>query len=275
MSQETPAEFLERMGKARGGPRDIATAALMLAAMDHPEMDLRPFTEHLLEIAEAAKAEAAFARSPELAARGLSDLLQGRYGYAGDQTRYDSPDSADMISVIINRRGLPVALGILYIHAARAAGVKAFGLSAPNHFLLMIQAGGGETVIDPFNGGKMIEHERSAKPPAMTEPPPAGRKQTVKPVGDIDVLLRLQNNIKTRALEANDQERAIEVLKRMLLLAPGEAPLWLELAKLQEAGQALGAAAAAYERSVSLDRSAANAANEASLALQSLKRRLN
>jgi regulator of sirC expression with transglutaminase-like and TPR domain len=275
MSLETPAQFLERIGKVGSGPRDIATAALMLAAMDHPETDLRPYTEHLLEIAEAAKAEAAFARSPELAARGLSDLLQGRYGYAGDQVRYESPDNADMISVIVNRRGLPVALGILYIHAARAAGIKAFGLSAPNHFLLMIQAGGGEAVIDPFSGGKMIEHERSAKPPAITEPPPTGRKQTVKPIGDIEVLLRLQNNIKARALEANDQERAIEVLKRMLLLAPGEAPLWLELGKLQEAAQALGAASEAYARSLQIDRGAANAANEAGLALQLLKRRLN
>ena len=170
MSAETPAEYLARMGKAGGGPHDIATAALMLAAMDHPETDLKPFTEHLAEIAAAAKAEAAFARSPDLAARGLSDLLQGRYGYGGDQLRFDSPDNADMISVIVNRRGLPVALGILYIHAARAAGAKAFGLSAPHHFLLMIQAGGGETVIDPFNGGKTIEHERTAKPPALAEP---------------------------------------------------------------------------------------------------------
>ncbi len=275
MSQETPAEYLARVGKAGGGPRDIATVALMLSAMDHPETDLKPFTEHLVEIADAAKAEAAFARSPELAARGLSDLLQGRYGYAGDQVRYDAPDSADMISVIVNRRGLPVALGILYIHAARAAGVKAFGLSAPKHFLLMIQAGGGETVIDPFNGGKMIEHERSAKPPGMSEPPPSGRKQVVKPVGDVEVLLRLQNNLKTRALEANDQTRATEILQRMLLIAPNEAPLWLELAKLQEASQALGAASEAYERSLELDRGKGNPANEAVLALQTLKRRLN
>ncbi len=267
------------MGKAGGGPHDLATGALMLSAMDHPETDIRPFKEHLSEIAEAAKAEAAFARSPDLAARGLSDLLQGRYGYGGDQARLDSADNADMISVIVNRRGLPVALGILYIHAARAAGVKAFGLSAPNHFLLMIQAGGGETVIDPFNAGKTIEHERTAKPPALSEPPseppPTGRRQTVKPVNDIEVLLRLQNNLKSRAMEENNRERAVEILQRMLLLAPGEAGLWLELGKLQEAAQALGAASEAYERSLALDRNMANAANEAGLALQSLKRRLN
>jgi len=275
MSVETPWEYLARLGKSGGGPHDIAIAALMLAALDHPEMDLKPFTSHLKEIADAAKAESAFARSADQAARSLSDLLRGRYGYDGDQSRYDAPENADMISVIVNRRGLPVSLGILYIHAARAAGARAFGLSAPNHFLLMVQTGGGETVIDPFNAGKTIEHERTAKPPALSDPPSSGRKQTVKPVSDTDVLLRLQNNLKTRALQANDPMRAVTILQRMLLIAPGDSGLWLEMGKLQESVQALGAASDAYERSLSLERDQANAANEAGLALQSLKRRLN
>jgi regulator of sirC expression with transglutaminase-like and TPR domain len=275
MSGETPKDYLTRLGKAGPGPHDIATAALMLAALDHPEMDLVPFRSHLAEIAEAAKAEAAFANSVQTAAQNLSQLLHRRYGYDGDQVRYDAPENADLISVIINRRGLPVALGVLYIHAARASGARAFGLSAQNHFLMMIQTAGGETVMDPFGGGKTIEHERTAKPPQLSEPPPTGRKQTVKPVSDIEVLLRLQNNLKARALAANDTSRAVEILERMTLIAPGDANLWLEMGKLQESIQALGAATDAYERSLSLDREGANVANEAGLALQSLKRRLN
>jgi regulator of sirC expression with transglutaminase-like and TPR domain len=273
MNDITPVEYLARLGRAGSGPHDIATAALMFAALDRPDTSLKPFAEHLAEIAAAARDEAAFARSPELAARGLSDLLNKRYGYDGDQVRYDAPENADLISVIINRRGLPVSLGILYIHAARAAGVKAFGLSAPNHFLMMIQAGGGEAVIDPFNAGKIIDHERSAKPPQMAEPPPG--QKVVKPVGDVEVLLRLQNNLKTRALEGGDTARAIEVLQRMLLIAPEQPAFWLELGKMNESIQALGAASEAYERAGKLNQALGDGANEAGLALQSLKRKLN
>jgi len=274
--KDTPEAYLARLGQAGPGPHDIATAALMFSAMDRPHMDLAPFHAHLAEIAEAAKAEAAFARSPELAARGLSELLHGRYGYDGDQVRYDAPENADLLSVIVNRRGLPVSLGILYMHAARAAGVKARGLSAPNHFLLMIFAGGGEAVIDPFHGGKIIEHERSAKPPVMAPPQRASTgKQTVEQVGDVDVLLRLQNNLKTRAIETGDIPRAVAVLERMLLISPDQAALWLELGRLQESIHVLGAAREAYERSFHLDRTSGDAANEAGLALHSLKRRLN
>ena len=51
---------------------------------------------------------------------------------------YDDPQNADLMAVIDRRRGLPVALGILYIHAARAAGLEASGLNTPDHFLLQL-----------------------------------------------------------------------------------------------------------------------------------------
>ena len=49
------------------------------------------------------------------------------------------------------------------------------------------------------------------------------------PVGNRDILLRLLNNIKTRALKGNDTARAIEILERMVLFAPGIATVWQEL----------------------------------------------
>jgi regulator of sirC expression with transglutaminase-like and TPR domain len=66
----------------------------------------------------------------------------------------------------------------------------------------------------------------------------------LKSASDRDILLRLQNNIKTRALEAEDTEHALEVLETMTLISPDTAALVSELAILEaEAGnfkQALG-----------------------------------
>ena len=49
------------------------------------------------------------------------------------------------------------------------------------------------------------------------------------PVGNRDILLRLQNNIKARALQDNDTARATEMLERMVLFAPQVASVWQEL----------------------------------------------
>src|SRR3546814_1821098 len=62
--------------------------------------------------------------------------------------------NANLMRVIGRRRGLPVALGILYLHGARAQGWAICGLNFPGHFLLRLDLGAERSIIDPFNGGK-------------------------------------------------------------------------------------------------------------------------
>jgi len=125
-SDVLPEHYIRRLGESGEGPHDIAMAALMLAALDHPHSKLNPYYTHLSEIGEAARAEAAFVRDGEAAANALGHVLAARYGYDGDRMEYDEPGNADLISVMERRRGLPVALGVLYMHAARAAGLSWF-----------------------------------------------------------------------------------------------------------------------------------------------------
>ncbi|HEX3429983.1 MAG TPA: transglutaminase family protein [Rhizomicrobium sp.] len=135
---EGPADYLRRLGESGEGPCDIASAALMLAVLDYSGRDLRPYRSHLQGMTEHAQTESRLAMSADDGARILAELLAGRYGYDGDRLAYDDPQNANLISVIDRRRGLPVSLGILYLHAARAAGFEASGLKSPGHFLLRI-----------------------------------------------------------------------------------------------------------------------------------------
>jgi regulator of sirC expression with transglutaminase-like and TPR domain len=274
MTEQDPAEFLRQLGEAGDGPHDIARAALMLSALDHSGRPIEPYEKHPADIAEAARGEARHAMHAELAARALSTLMVGRYGYDGDRLSYDDPQNADLMAVIDRRRGLPVALGILYLHAARAAGFEAMGLNYPGHFLLSISIRGHEALIDPFNGGAALDRERLGAPPAMGAHLPEGA-QFAESVSDIDVLLRLTNNLKLRALNNGERVRALEISKRMVLIAPRRPELWMDLARLNEASGALGGAQRAYEACLSLVPSGQALHNEAALSLHALKRRLN
>jgi len=267
-----PADYLRRLGEEGEGPHDIARAGLMLAALDHAGRALQPYEAHLAEIAEAARQELSILLSADDGARSLAALMVGRYGYDGDRLSYDDPRNADLMAVMDRRRGLPVALGVLYIHAARAGGFEAEGLSSPGHFLLRIAKRGSEAVIDPFNSGASIDRERLAAPPAMSA---AEEGNIVEPVSDCEVLLRLANNLKVRVLQAGDRMRALEAAKRMVLIAPQRGELWLDLARLNEQSGALGAAQKAYEACLALANPGAGIHNEAALGLHGLKRRLN
>lgn len=273
-SDPDPTEILQRVGQAGEDPLDIAHVALMLAALDHPGRPLAPYRAHLTEIAELARLEARLAASVEQGARALAALLTVRLGYDGDRFAYDDPQNADLIAVIDRRRGLPVALGILYIHAARAAGFEARGLDTPGHFLLRIAGRSGSALIDPFNGGTAVEGEGLSAPPGMGLVSNEDMRQP-DAVADVDVLLRLENNLKTRALNGGDRLRALELAKRMILIAPRRPDLWIELARLNEAAGALGAAQKAFEACLSLVTPGQPQHNEAALGLHMLKRRLN
>jgi len=269
---ENPHEFLRRLGEAGDGPHDIALAALMLSSLDHPTVPLTPARAHLDELSQLAKAEAPLMTNVEDGARLLSNLLSGRCGYDGDRLTYDDPRNADLIQVIARRRGMPVALGIIYMHTARAAGMLASGLDTPAHFLVMLSKSHGEVLIDPFNGGAVLDPERASGPPRL-----GGHEggHLAQPVSDVDVLLRLENNLKIRALHIGDRARALEIAKRMILIGPGRAELWLDLARLNEANGILGDARKAYESCLDIARAGQSLHNEAALGLSGLKRRIN
>ena len=155
--KDDPFEFLKKVGESGAGPHDIARAALMLAALDHPRAPLEPYLSHLQEIQDAMSEQSGLIQRVEDGARAVADLLAGRLGYDGDRLDYDNPRNADLMSVIERRRGLPVALGILYIHAARAGGMLASGLNTQSHFVLRLALRGEDMTIDPFHGGAVID----------------------------------------------------------------------------------------------------------------------
>ncbi len=268
---DDPVTYLRQLGEAVDGCHDIAGAALMLSALDNPGRELDSYVEHLAELAEQARLEASLATDAQSGAAALATVLAGRYGYDGDRLCYDDPRNADLILVIDRRRGLPVALGILYLHAARAAGFKAEGLNSPGHFLLRLDVRGTKALIDPFNGGTTVEQDCFGALPGIREEPGAA----VRPADDIEILLRLENNLKARAIETGELPRALTLAKRMVLIAPRRAELWVDLAQLHEEEGELGAARTAYRTCLTLAQPGAPLHNEAALGLEELRRRLN
>lgn len=212
----------------------LADTALLLAAMDSPQTDLAPYRAHIIALADDLSNAVHEDDSLDKRLENLNRVLYRDHRYAGDFETYDDADNANLIRVIDRRMGLPVSLGILYIHAARAQGWAIAGLAFPGHFLVRIDDQARRAVIDPFHAGQALEagHLRDLLKQFM------GADAELKPdhyapVGNRAILLRLQNNIKSRALKNNDIERAVEVLERMIAIAPNAASAWFELGTLQ------------------------------------------
>jgi regulator of sirC expression with transglutaminase-like and TPR domain len=201
---------------------DIAEAALACAALDRPGIDLAPYRAHLAQIAEEARSQEAGSPPAVLAA-----ILAGDHRYRGDRETYDDLANADLSRVIDRRRGLPVALSVLWIHAARARGWVCFGLNTPGHFVVRLEAEGDAWIIDPFDGGTVLEHDALEALVRRVQGPQA--KLLVEHLVDVDdraVLLRLQNNIRLRLQQSGERQRALGVVERMLIISPRAIELW-------------------------------------------------
>src|SRR5260370_426166 len=88
----------------------------------------------------------------------LAEVVAQSYGYRGDSQSYDDLQNADLVRVIERRKGLPVALSILYLHIARAQGWPAEGLAFPAHFLIRVGIEGARPLVDPFHHGLVRDH---------------------------------------------------------------------------------------------------------------------
>ncbi|MGE3334768.1 MAG: SirB1 family protein [Rhodospirillaceae bacterium] len=215
---------------------DIADIALVLASFDHPSTDLKIYRDHMRELAEAvhtAMLESGFDvdnPGPEEMAEVLSNVIARDFHYVGDEENYNDLDNANMMRVIERRRGLPVSLGILYLAAARAQGWVAAGLNFPGHFLVRLESRDGRrAIIDPFYNGRVMESR------ALRELLKLVRGTAVeldsshyRPVSNREVLVRLQNNVKTRRMELNEIAGALEAVDAMQMLDPENASLWRE-----------------------------------------------
>ncbi|MGE0665472.1 MAG: SirB1 family protein [Sphingomonadales bacterium] len=264
---------LGEIGSGDGRTMPLAEAALLLAALDHPGRDVGPYLRHMDDLASGLVQRHIWCAADRGDA--LSTVIHIEHGYGGDRESYDDMINANLMSVIDRRKGLPVALAILYIETARRAGWQAWGLDFPGHFVLRLDGESDRVILDPFHAGVSVE------PPALRQllktyvgPEAELEPKYYDPMPDRSVLLRLLNNIRGRALQSGNNARGLEIMGRMLLIAPEDARLWLESAALQaKSGQLKGAREAA-QTCLALEPQAVMR-QQAEKLLQTLRRDLN
>lgn len=257
-----PRAALDAVGQLPDVEIDIAGAALQLARIDAPDSGWTAAEAHLSMLAREATDLARDIARGDLAARAgvLAGLLTGRHGYRGDTETYDDPANANLLHVIERRRGLPVALGILWLHCTRAIGWGAHGIDFPGHFLIGLEGDGKmpkpasqQIVLDVFAGGSPLEaRDLRALLKRVGGADVELKPGVLQPMSARGVLLRLQENVRIRRLQDNDYAGALSCTESMLAMAPDQARLWREAALMNERLDHITKALKCYSRYLDL-----------------------
>lgn len=225
----SPDEILKRYGLKDDHDIPLAEAALSLSVLWHPGLSLEKYTYHIQslcrDVGETHAALIAAGAQNDLRTRlaSIKQVMVDKNKYQGDAEFYDDIQNADMIQVIERRKGLPISLSILAIEAGRAQGWQVDGLNFPGHFLVRLEDSGQRLICDPFNNFQIMEAaDLRALLKKIAGPNAELSANYYDPATNRDILIRLQNNLKLRQIEAEDYVSALKTVEAMQMIHPRE-----------------------------------------------------
>ncbi len=203
---------------------DLAEVALLCAVEADPDVDVEVELLRLDALADALEARQLPLRDGREAASALAGYLGGELGFGGDARRHPTPRDSLLHEVLTTRQGLPITLSIVYASIARRLGIPAYLIGLPGHVVTGIPAGERPVVLDPFDGGRILdEGALSDRVTAATAGQLSYRRSMLRPSPTVNVVRRLLNNL-TRDLRADGApDRALWTIELKLAL-PNRVP---------------------------------------------------
>ena len=210
---------------------DLARACLMIAEDAYPGLQVDRYLGEIERMALRLRG-----RLPQGGAEegvlALNEFLFDELGFSGNTADYYDPRNSYLNEVIDRKTGIPITLAILYMELGRRIGLPLDGVSFPGHFLVRLKLRRGTLVLDPFSGGAPVtddelrERLQRVIPEGATGNVPLAAlplEEFLEPASRRQILMRVLRNLKGIYRDAGKPERMLEVLNRMLLVAPDAA----------------------------------------------------
>jgi regulator of sirC expression with transglutaminase-like and TPR domain len=212
---------------------ELARACLQIAEDAYPGLDVDGYVGEIERFAKRLRARIAIGAGAEDRVIALNEFLFADLGFSGNTDDYYDPRNSYLNEVIDRRKGIPISLAVLYLEIGRRIELPLQGVSFPGHFLVRLPLRGGTLVLDPFSGGApqsaddLRERLQRVIPRALGVGEPGGvavadlpLEQFLEPASNRQILARLLRNLKGVYRERDKPERLLEVLNRMIIVAP-------------------------------------------------------
>jgi regulator of sirC expression with transglutaminase-like and TPR domain len=210
---------------------DVALGAALIAKDVDDSVDVSKLLRDLAALAGPIEGQLTGLPPKEQAER-VSERFRA-LGFRGNVEEYHDPKNSLLSSVLARRTGIPITLTIVWCAIARSAGCQARGIGFPGHFLARLDGEGTTVIVDPFDGGRIVDEteakmllRRSLGAGAELHPghfEPATPRMT---------LVRMLTNLKGIWANLGDHTRAFVAIDRMVTLVPDSARLLRERAAI-------------------------------------------
>jgi regulator of sirC expression with transglutaminase-like and TPR domain len=145
--------------------------------------------------------------APREVTAACAEVLGSVHGFEGDRRQYDDPQNSMLDVVLQRRRGLPILLSVVYIEAARRAGIALSGVGLAGHFVVGHFGADTPLLLDPFDRGR----------------PMSAGVDALRPWRPNEIAMRMLNNLVSSYTRRGDLAHAIRAAELRLLLPAPEA----------------------------------------------------
>lgn len=161
----------------------------------------------------------------------INHVFYDVYGFAGNTSSFHAPQNSFINNVLESKKGNPLSLGIIYSIIAQSLDFPIYGVNLPEHFVLAYTNNKGNDNIsfvktnevlfylNPFKKGIVFsQNEISA---FLNELKLPINETFTKPCSNVDILIRLFNNLIYSYKELGSKNK-IEELKQLLRILKKE-----------------------------------------------------
>jgi regulator of sirC expression with transglutaminase-like and TPR domain len=202
---------------------DLLEGAVLIAQLAYPALERGAEARRLDQLA-APLTGLGLERLPVIAqARALADHLHLACGFRGNTESYHEPENSFVNQVLERRLGIPISLALVYIEVARRAGMQAYGVGFPGHFLVRIDGGDDRAILDPFFGGEVLDRAALNRLLHRSAPRMTLVEEMLAPVSVRQFLTRMLINLRSIYAARGDAGRLLVVLDRLIDLIPDAA----------------------------------------------------
>jgi regulator of sirC expression with transglutaminase-like and TPR domain len=200
---------------------DLASASLLVAAEEYPQLPLAPYLRRLDLLAERVRDRLANESAPLVVLQELSRVLFEEEGFRGNSEAYYDPRNSFLNDVLDRHLGIPITLSIIYLEVGARLDLPLAGVNFPGHFMLRYEGEALRVLIDPFQNGQLLFEDQAQD---LLDRVYGGmvklQTEFLLSAEKKDIIIRVLSNLKTIYLNARDDARALAAIERIILVRP-------------------------------------------------------
>ena len=218
----TTLEAFRQTVRAPSSEVPLARAALLIARSERPDLDIDEYERRLQEVATTLDERVRGVSSVGDRVDAAGALLFDELAFRNDAEEYTHPRNLMLDQVIERRAGIPITLALVYQEVCQRAGIDARAVGLPGQVVARLDVEGDEPIfIDVAAGGRRLSAEDCREiVRRIYGRRTAFRDSFLEPITPRQVLQRLLHNLKARALQQGEEERAARAIELLLALFP-------------------------------------------------------